>query len=263
MIRWFEHRQVYAPEPFVAGDPEPAQCGLIPYEDVFFKASDGVKLHGWFFPAPQGSPRAQLALLVFHGNAGNICHRAEFIQTWRELGANVFIFDYRGYGRSEGEPSEAGTYLDGEAAVDWLVQRGFAPGRIVLLGKSLGGGVASEVALRRAVGGLILQNTFTSVSDVGSELFPFLPVRLVGRIKYATIKKLPRINAPVLVMHSRGDTFIRFHHAEKNFAAANEPKMFWEIDGSHNGTLEAGRARYLEGLEQFFLRFIVQQTVAA
>jgi uncharacterized protein len=138
------------------------------------------------------------------------------------------------------------------------VRKGFAPARIVLLGKSLGGGVASEIALRRPAGGLILQNTFTSITDVGSELFPFLPVRLLGKIKYETKKKLPGIRIPVLVMHSRDDDFIRFHHGERNFAAANEPKMFSEIYGTHNGTLDADRPHYLKGLHEFVSRYVVK-----
>ena len=245
MIRWFEHRQVYAPSCELEFKPDRQ------YEDITFKSSDGLKLHGWFFP---GAAREHLALLVFHGNGGNICHRLAFYDAWLELGVSVFTFDYRGYGRSEGAPSEAGTYLDGQAAYAWLRERGFVPQDILLLGKSLGGGVASEVAVREKTGGLVLQNTFSSVPDIGSELFPFLPVRLMGSIRYETVKKLPRIQEPVLVMHSRSDDLIRFTHAERNFAAANEPKLFWEIYGSHNGTLEAGRARYLEGLQTFLDR---------
>src|SRR5688500_2852604 len=226
MIRWFEHRQVYAPSCAHEFKPERQ------HEDIAFKASDGLRLHGWFFP---GSKVAHLVFILFHGNAGNICHRLSFYDAWLELGVSVFAFDYRGYGQSEGKPSEAGTYLDGQAAYTWLCQRGFAAEHIILLGKSLGGGIASEVALRDKVGGLVLQNTFSSIPDVGSDLFPFLPVRLMGSIRYETVKKLPRIKVPVLVMHSRGDDFIRFCHAERNYAAANEPKVFWEIHGSHNG----------------------------
>ncbi|HKQ38137.1 MAG TPA: alpha/beta hydrolase [Verrucomicrobiae bacterium] len=246
MIRWFEHRQVYAPSCDIEFAPERQ------HEDIQFKASDGVKLHGWFFP---GSKREHLAFLIFHGNAGNICHRLHFYDAWLELGVSVFAFDYRGYGQSQGTPSEVGTYLDGQAAYAWLRQRGFAPENIILLGKSLGGGIASEIALREKVGGLILQNTFSSIPDVGRELFPFLPVRLIGSIRYETVKKLPRIHAPVLVMHSHGDDFIRFGHAERNFAAAKEPKMFWEIHGTHNGTIEADRAHYLSGLRTFLDRY--------
>lgn len=253
MFRWFEHRQVYAPS--FALEFMPSDCGLDRYEDVSFSAADGVKLHGWFFPALPSAPRAHLVLLNFHGNAGNICHRLAYYEAWLELGLNVLSFDYRGYGQSEGTPSEAGTYLDGQAAYAWLRQRGFASEHIVLIGESLGGGVASEVAVREKVGGLILQNSFSSIPDVGSDLFPFLPIRLIGSIHYGTVKKLPRIAAPVLIMHSRSDSLVRFHHAERNFAAAKEPKMFWEIYGPHNGTLDSNPRHYLEGLEAFLDRF--------
>jgi len=260
MIRRFEHSQVYVPSAVMESDP--AQCGLAPFQEIFLQTKDTLKLHGWFFPSRRRSEWSDLVLLLLHGNAGNICTRVGFYQAWLELGLNVFAFDYRGYGRSEGEPSEEGTYLDGEAAYDFLIARGFAPEQIILLGKSLGGGIASELALRRRVGGVILQNTFTSVPDVGRELFPFLPIRLISRIKYDTVNKLPKIQVPILIMHSRGDEYIRFHHAERNFAAANEPKIFWEIHGSHNGVLEANRQNYLQGLETFLTRFFSRAPAA-
>jgi len=138
----------------------------------------------------------------------------------------------------------------------WLREKGFASEHIITLGQSLGGGVASELALREPMGALILQNTFTSIPDLGHELFPWLPVRLINRIKYDTVHKLPRINVPVLVAHSRKDDFIRFHHAEQNFKAANSPKLFWEIRGAHTGTIEEGREHYLAGLEKFFREYL-------
>ena len=248
VLRWFEHRQVYQPSrPMDANGSELGR----PFEDVHFQTADGLKLNGWFFPADKDSSRQHLVYLLCHGNAGNISHRLEHVATLLETGASVFIFDYRGYGRSEGRPSEDGTYLDGQAAHQWVRQRGFAATNIIVLGESLGGGIASEVALREPSGGLILQSTYTSVTDLGAELFPWLPVRWLGIIKYDTHSKLPRIKVPVLVMHSRADGLIGFHHAEKNFAAANEPKLLWEIVGRHNDFLEAGRERYLDGLNKF------------
>jgi len=223
MIRWFEHRQVYVPSAVHDGDA--ADLGR-PFEEAFFSAGDGVRLHGWFFPADPRSARADQVILLLHGNAGNISHRLGFYQVWLETGVNVFAFDYRGYGRSEGRPSEEGTYLDAQAAYGWLRQKGFAPGNIIALGKSLGGGIASELTVRETLGGLVLQSTFTSIADVGSELFPWLPVRWANSIQYNTHSKLPGIKIPVLVMHSRDDRLIRYHHGQKNFAAANEPKMF-------------------------------------
>jgi uncharacterized protein len=251
ILHWFEHSQVYFPTKRLAA--EAVTLGR-PYEDVYFKARDGVQLNGWFFPASTNSSRSRLAILLFHGNAGNIGDRLDHFKILLTTGANLFAIDYHGYGRSGGKPGEAATYLDGLAAHGWLVQRGFAPTNIIALGESLGGGVASELALGEPLGGLILQSTYTSIPAVGAELFPWLPVRLLATIKYDTCAKLPHIHVPVLILHSRGDTMIRFHHAEQNFAAANEPKMIWELQGDHNDALEA-RAQYLEGLEKF-LRLI-------
>jgi fermentation-respiration switch protein FrsA (DUF1100 family) len=248
MLRWFEHSQVYAPSREV--EARPHDLGR-PFEEFFLTAGDGVRLHAWFFPAKPVSERAHLALLLCHGNGGNISHRLGFCRAWLELGLNVLAFDYRGYGRSEGRADEEGTYRDGQAAVQWLRGRGFAAENIILLGKSLGGGVASEVALREPVGGLILQSTFTSIADIGADLFPWLPVRRLHRIRYDTLARLPRIHVPVLIVHSRDDDLIRFSHAEKNFAAANEPKSFLEVAGNHVSVLETGREAYLAGLDRF------------
>jgi hypothetical protein len=149
-------------------------------------------------------------------------------------GMSVLVFDYRGYGRSEGKLNEEGTYLDAQAAWGWLRQRGFAARDIIAFGDSLGGGVASELALRETVGALVLHGAFTSIADIGAEFFPWLPVRWLHSIRYDTLAKLPRMRVPVLVLHSRDDETIGFKHGERNFAAANEPKMFHETSGDHN-----------------------------
>jgi pimeloyl-ACP methyl ester carboxylesterase len=169
---------------------------------------------------------------------------------------NVFAFDYRGYGRSEGRPGEEGTYKDAQAAYGWLQQRGFVSTNIIAYGESLGGAVASELAVRETVGGLILQSTFTSLTDLGAELYPFLPVRSIGSIGYDTHSRLPRIRVPVLILHSRGDRLIPFHHAEQNFAAANEPKWLCEIAGDHNDGLD-DRETFAAGIEQLLHRMDV------
>src|SRR5262249_54829533 len=183
--------------------------------------------------------------------------RLRYYEAWLELGVNVFAFDYRGFGRSEGVPDEPGTYLDADAALAWLGKQGFAPSQVVALGKSLGGGVASELALRHPqLAGLILQATFTNTPDIGTELFPWLPVRRLHSIKYDTLHKLPRIRMPVLIAHSRKDDLIGFSHAERNFRAANEPKLLLEIQGAHNSVIEDGRAQYLEGLDRFLRDYV-------
>jgi uncharacterized protein len=247
MFRWFEHSQVYHPDRTLTATG--AELGR-PFEDVRFTGGDGVALNGWFFPANTNSARAHLAVLVCHGNAGNIGHRLDTCAALLTSGVNVFVFDYRGYGRSQGRPGEEGTYHDALTAYGWLKHRGFAGTNIIAFGESLGGGVAAELAVRQPVGGLVLQSTFTSIPDIGAELFPWLPVRWLGTIRYDTHAKLPRLRVPVLVMHSPTDEIVPFHHGQRNFAAANEPKLFWELRGDHNSPL-ADTKHFLAGLEKF------------
>jgi fermentation-respiration switch protein FrsA (DUF1100 family) len=247
MLRWFEHKQTYHPSRSFELTGEALQR---PWEDVTFTASDGVRLNGWFFPANTNSPRGSIVLLICHGNGGNISHRLELYDLLLQTGVNVFAFDYRGYGRSEGRPSEAGTYLDAQAAYAWLKQRGFIAANLIAYGESLGGGIASELALRETVGGLVLHSTFTSVTEVGAELFPYLPVRMLGSIRYDTRSKLPKILVPVIILHGRMDTLIRFHHAENNFAAANEPKRLVEITGDHNDGI-GNPEKYLADIQAY------------
>ena len=245
LFRWFEHSQVYHPSRTM--EATGAELGR-PFENVFFKTGDGIELNGWFFPANTHSPRAHLAVLVCHGNGGNISHRLALYRALLETGVAVFAFDYRGYGRSQGRPGEEGTYLDAQAAYQWLTKEGFAD--IIVFGESLGGGIASELCLREKMRGLILLSAFTSIPDIGKEFFPWLPAKLLGTIEYDTRARLPRLKIPVLVMHSRADELAAFHHAERNFAAANEPKLFWEISGGHNDALDEP-ARFVEGIEKF------------
>jgi len=247
MLRWFEHSQVYHPDRVLTASG--AELGR-PFEDVRFQASDGMELNGWFFPAGTNAHRPHLAVLLCHGNGGNISHRLDTCAALLATGVNVFVFDYRGYGRSQGRPSEEGTYRDAQAAYQWLRQKGFAGTNIIAYGESLGGGIAAELALRDPLGGLVLQSTFTSIPDMGAELFPWLPVRWLGTIRYDTHRKLPQIHVPVLVMHSPADDLVRIHHGKANFAAANEPKLFWELQGEHNNPLEEPR-QFIAGMEKF------------
>jgi fermentation-respiration switch protein FrsA (DUF1100 family) len=248
MLRQFEHSQVYQPSADFAADPRDLRRA---FEDVFIPV-DREQIHAWYFPAGHANPPGrQLAVLVCHGNAGNISHRLDLAALLLEARASVLLFDYRGYGRSSGRPSEQATYQDAQAAYGWLRRKGFAPASIVAYGESLGGGVVSELALREPLAAIILQNTFTSMPDIASELFPWLPVRWVGAIKYDTCSKLPRIKIPVLILHSRQDHLIGFRHARKNFAAANSPKYLCEIGGGHNDGLYVTRPQFLEGIKKF------------
>lgn len=248
-LRWFEQKNVYHPTRSWAATGEDLHR---PWETVTFQTRDGVRLSAWFFPAPTNAPLRELAVLVNHGNGGNISHRLPLYSLLLELGVNVLAYDYRGYGQSEGHPNEQGTYLDAEAAADWLGDRGFPPPRIVAFGESLGGGVAAELAVRRpGLRGLILQSTFTSLLDLGSELFPILPVRTIARYHYDTLAKLPGIQVPVLFLHSRQDTLIPFHHAERNVAAAREPKRLREIHGDHNDQPSVDPELFSNALREF------------
>ncbi|MBI3880486.1 MAG: alpha/beta hydrolase [Verrucomicrobia bacterium] len=248
VLRWFEHRMTYAP--FARMDATGDELGR-PREDVYFTTKDGVKLNAWFYPAATDSSRARLVFLIAHGNGGNISHRVPLYDALLSRGTAVFAFDYRGYGCSAGRPDEEGTYLDAQAAHAWLVARGFAPTNILAYAESLGGGIVTELALREKVGGVILQSCFSSVHDIGAEMLPWLPVRWVTHNRYDNAGKLPRMHAPLLVMHGRADTIIGFHHGEKLFAAANEPKLFWELAGDHNDQPLADRVKFVAGVEKF------------
>lgn len=231
-FRWFERANVYRPTRtwWTSGDTTDPS-----WENVSFETADGVRISAWYFPARPSSEFKEVAVVLSHGNGGNISHRIELQQLLLETGVNVLSYDYRGYGQSRGRPAEGGTYRDGEAAIRWLMARGFAPSNIVAYGESLGGAIAAESALRVPdLRGVVIQSGFTSIADLGRELFPFLPVRTLNRIRYDVREKLSRIKAPVLILHSRDDTLIRFSHAEANFAAASEPKWLREIYGDHN-----------------------------
>jgi uncharacterized protein len=254
LLHWFEHSRIYFPSRDL--EVTGAELGG-PFEDVFFETRDGVRLNAWFYAARTQSPLARFVLVICHGNAGNISHRLGFYQLLLEIGVNVFAFDYRGYGRSEGRPGEEGTYLDAQAAHQWLRQKGFAARDILAYGESLGGGVASELCVREETGGLVLQSTFTSIPDVGAELYPWLPVRWIARIKYDTCRKLPGLKVPVLIVHSRDDQLICYRHAEQNRAAANEPKLFAEIRGDHSEAFWE-QPEFREALEKF-LRVVSSQ----
>ena len=154
---------------------------------------------------------------------------------FHRLGLSTFIIDYRGYGQSEGSPSEQGTYLDAEAAWRYLVEeRGVPPDQIIVFGESLGGAVAAWLAQTHSPQALILLSTFTSIPDIGAQTYPFMPVRMLARIQYNTLARMPEINCPVLIVHGQEDEIVPYGHGQQLFEAANQPKEFLEIKGSHN-----------------------------
>ena len=256
LLRWREPHMIYYPTREIEQTPD--RLGW-KYEDVLLTASDGVRINGWFVPAGR---EAKLTILFFHGNAGNMSHRFEKLATLRELGADVFMIDYRGYGRSEGTPNEQGTYRDAQAAYEYLTkQRNIDPRRIVVYGESLGSAIAVDLAAKQPVGGVITEEAFTSVGDVGQRMFPFMPVRLLVRNKYDTLSKIGRINAPLLIFHSRDDELFSMRHAERLLAAAKEPKQLIELRGGHNDAFLTSADTYKKGLKDFLNRFPPPQAV--
>jgi fermentation-respiration switch protein FrsA (DUF1100 family) len=225
----------------------PDDAGLA-YEAVTITTEDGVTLDGWFVPARP----ARGLLLFFHGNAGNISHRLDSLKIFNELGLNTLIFDYRGYGRSEGAPSEEGTYRDAEAAWRFVTQgRNIPPREVILFGRSLGAAIAAHLATRHTPGGLIIESAFTSVPDLAAELYPFLPARWLTRFRYSTQADLVSVLCPLLVVHSRDDEIIPFAHGQRLFAVANEPKRLLELRGGHNDGFLVSRQTYVDGLHTF------------
>ena len=219
-----------------------------PFEDVELTTTDGVRLHGWNIP----HPRATRTLLFFHGNAGNISHRGDSIAIFRRLGLSVLIIDYRGYGNSEGKPSEAGLYLDASAAWSHLVsERGIAPGQIILFGRSLGASVAADLASRVNPGALVLESAFSSARDLARHLYPVLHPAVCLRFDFDAARRLARARCPVLVMHSRDDEIIPYALGRRLFEAAPSPRRFLDLVGDHNAGFLASQPAYELGLAAF------------
>ena len=242
----FQEKMIFFPGKRIIDTP--GTIGL-QYEDVYLVTDDEIKIHGWYVPHPE----AKATLLFFHGNAGNISHRLDSISIFHELDLSVFIIDYRGYGRSGGRPSEQGTYMDAQAAWDYLVdERRIRPDELIVFGRSLGGGVAAGLAARISPAAVILESTFTSIQELGKHYYPYLPVSWIARVRYPVDEDISSFNCPVLVIHSEQDDVVPFSHGQRLFANAREPKVFLPISGDHNtGFLLSGDV-YVEGMKRFF-----------
>ncbi len=241
----FQSRLVYFPMKAMAATP--AAIGLA-YEDVLLETGNGTAVHGWYLPGREDAR----TLLFLHGNAGNISHRLDSLRVFNELGLKVLIIDYSGFGQSGGTPGERQTYEDARLAWQYLTHtRGVAPERIVIFGRSLGGGVATWLATRETPGGLILESSFTSVPALASKYYPMFPVRWLARIRYDNASRLPTVGCPVLIAHSRDDELVPIAHGRELFALAREPKSFLEMRGSHNAGFMVSGESYRSGLARF------------
>ena len=248
MLYLFQGRMVFLSNfPGRALDASPSNIGLN-YEDVSLTTGDNERLHGWYIPAVD----SRGVLLFFHGNAGNISHRLDSIKIFHELGLDTLIIDYRGYGQSTGKTSEQGTYLDAQAAWDYLINsRGVPADQIIVFGRSLGGAVGAWLGVQHIPAAVIIESSFTSAVDMAHRLYPFLPVRLITRLHYPVADYAARLDCPVLVVHSRHDEIIPFTMGQAIYAAVKQQKKFLELRGDHNNGFLISQEDYIVGLKDF------------
>lgn len=245
--RW-QHSRVFLPGRYPDGIWEPEAFGLSA-TDVWFDSRDGTKLHGWWMPHPS----ARGTLLFCHGNTGSIAHRIGVFRHLQRLKVNLLAFDYRGYGKSGGSPSEAGLFHDVRAAHEHLVEViGRDPEEIILFGHSLGGAVAVDCALDCPVAGLVVQSSFTHIRDAAKAMFPTLPLHLAATRQFRSIDKVDRIQVPKLFIHGDCDESVPVELGKKLFEAASEPKeLFIVRRAGHNDVHRYGGKRYLRRLSRF------------
>jgi uncharacterized protein len=238
-------KTLYYPMRYPAGDWS-AQSAL-GAEDVWITAADGVKLHAWWI----ARPGARLATLHLHGNAGNITYRDQAAAAITEAGSSVLLLDYRGYGKSEGRPWEAGLYRDAMAAYEWLLGKGYTSDGIVLHGESLGSAVAVELASHKRCAGVVLEAPFTSARAVAHRVVPFLGALVMWG--YDSKSRMASVSAPVFIIHGTVDEVIAVDFGKELFAAAREPKRMWIIEGAgHNDLHHAGRLAFVKRLAGFY-----------
>ena len=252
-----QERLVYFPDTSAPVRP-PSAADV---EELSLQTADDVTLSAWLVrgPASHGGPDSpdgpdggtRSAVLFCHGNGGHLGSRLGAARAFAAMGHDVLLFDYRGYGASAGRPTEAGTYLDAEAAYDALRERGYAPGRIAVYGESLGGAVAIELARRRDVAAVVTESTFTSIPDMGAEVYPWLPARLISRIRYDNASKVADLTAPLLLIHSPEDGLVPFAHARTLLERARDGTELLETAGGHNDGGFLNRSAWTERVRAF------------
>jgi len=238
---------IYFPDSHL--DSSPADWHL-EFEDVWFETEDEKKPHGWFFPSREEDDPI---ILFCHGNAGNISHRLDNIRFLLDHNMGVFIFDYRGYGKSKGKPSEEGLYLDAQAAYDLLVNRKhISPERIVVFGRSLGAAVAIDLSLKRKAKAVIIESGFTSTKEMAKTMPLFALFSPLLPAHFNNLEKITQITIPKLIVHGEEDEIIPFSMGQTLFQAAPQPKYFYPIRGAgHNDTYIRGGKKYFETLATF------------
>ncbi len=244
----YQHGTVFLPDRYPNGVWEPTDHGLVT-EDVWFQAADGVDLHGWWI----AHPKATGTLLYCHGSSGSIAHRVGVFRQLGKLRLNVFAFDYRGYGRSSGVPSERGLYADVRAAYDHLVgPRSRAAEEILLFGHSLGGAVAIDAARDRRAAGLVVQSSFTDLREMARALYPQIPLHWITRNEFRSIGKVAELELPKLFIHGTEDGTVPVEVGRRLYEAAAEPKELYLVErAGHNDVHLHGGSAYVRRLNRF------------
>jgi fermentation-respiration switch protein FrsA (DUF1100 family) len=225
----------------------PSDAGL-QYQDVFFTSSDNTELHAWYIP----SDKKRAVVLLSHGNGGNISHRIEKLSMLHALNLDVFIYDYRGYGKSSGTPTESGIYLDAMAAWDYITKsKGIKPEEIVLYGESLGSAVSIELASNVPVAAIIIEGGFTSLRELAQRLLPYVPARYLCRYDFDSLSKVKGLMYPKLFIHSIDDEIVPFTMGKRLFVEAPGPKGFLQLSGGHNDGFYISKHIYMEGIKAF------------
>jgi fermentation-respiration switch protein FrsA (DUF1100 family) len=244
-VKFYEKKMIFFP--FKDIEAFPSDYG-IDFENIFFKTPDNIQINGWFIP----SKSASKTILLFHGNAGNLSHRIEIIEMFSKLKVNSFIIDYRGYGKSNGKPSEKGIYIDAMASYEYLVnQKKIKPVNIIVYGKSLGTVVAIDLASKVKIDKLIVDSGLTSAKDMSKIIFPFLPLDIFLSVKFDSINKIKKVNCPKLFIHSTHDKTIPFSMGQQLFNMAIEPKQFYQSTGTHNEFLYINKTSISKILANF------------
>lgn len=247
----WEEALTFFPSKFPHGYYHLTQSDWMTIEDHFFITEDGLKLHGWI--AKPKKLKSQFWLLWLPGNGGNLSHRFSWLEKMVQLPINIFLIDYRGYGKSEGKPTEAGIYKDATAAYEYLTKRRKTPpDKIILFGESLGGATAIDLASRVQSRALIVQSTFTNAKDMAKRIMPILPLWLMIKTKLDNLSKIEKVTVPKLFIHSPADEVVPYKLGRKLYDSAPPPKQFYEIpNAGHNETYLVGGESYLEALRKF------------